>query len=121
LQARGDVRGVPERYGARVRGSDDPDSDLTGVDPDARAEVGDSPGRLDLARVVTDDVEDPDSSPGGALGIVLVRGGDPEEGGDSVAHMRLHVAAELLDRVAHPSHALADHDLHLVGGEAFAE
>ena len=121
LQARGDVRRVPERDGARVGGSDDPDRDLTGVDPDARAEVGDSPGRLDLARVVTDEVENPDSSPGSPLGVVLVRGGDPEEGGDPVAHVRLHVAAELLDGVAHPGHALANHDLHLVGGEAFAE
>ena len=68
-----------------------------------------------------DDVDDRERRPGGALGVVLVRGRDAEERGDAVAHVRLHGAAEPLDRARHAADALADDDLHLVRGEALAE
>ena len=48
----------------------------------------DAPGRLDVARVLADDLDDVKRRPGGALGVVLVGDRDAEEGGDPVAHVR---------------------------------
>ena len=58
---------------------------------------------------------DRERSPCRALGIVLMGPGQAEESRDPVTHVRLHHAAELLHRMAHPADALADDKLGLVG------
>ena len=121
LKPRRDIRGVAERDRLGARRPDHADGRLARVDADARVEVGDAPGRLHLACVVADEVEDAQRSTRRALGVVLVRDGDPEEDGDAVAHVRLHLASVLLDRVAHSRDAFAHDDLDLVGREALAE
>ena len=80
-----------------------------------------APGRLDVARVLGDDLEDAQASPGGALRIVVVGSRHAEVRADPVSLVRLHHAAVLLDGAAHHRHALADERLHLVDREPLPE
>ncbi len=73
------------------------------------------------SRITADDLVDAERGPGGALGIVLMSGGDAEVGADAVPLVGLHRAAVLLDGPAHHRHALADEHLDLVGRESLAE
>jgi hypothetical protein len=97
------------------------DGGLAGVDADPGAEVGDAPGGLHLLGIGPNDVQDAEPGARGALGVVLVGGGDAEERGDPVAHVGVHRPAELLHRAAHAADALADHDFHLGRRQPFAE
>ena len=121
LQPRGDVRRVAQRDDLRVGGADEPDRGRPAVDADPDCEARDSPRALDVVRIAADDLVDSKRGAGGALGIVLVSGGDAEVGADAVPLVGLHRAAVLLDGPAHHRHALADEHLDLVGRESFAE
>ena len=99
LQARGDVRRVAQSHLPAVGSTDDADGGLAAVDPDAYVELVDTPCGRDVVSVFGSDLDDSQSGAGSAIGIVLVRGRHAEEGCDSVAHVRLHGAPELLDRV----------------------
>lgn len=88
---------------------------------DPYREVRETPGRLDVTRVLGDDLEDAKTGPHRALGIVLVRRRHAEVGADSVTGVRLHHAAVLLDGTTHHRHAFADERLHLVRRKLLAE
>ena len=110
-----DVDGVAERRKLGVAGADTAEADPAGVDPHADSEVGNRPCLCDVARIVPDNLVDPQRGPCRALGIVLVSHGDAEVGADAVALVCLDNAAVLLDRLAHLRHASADELPELVG------
>ena len=92
-----------------------------GVDPDANVEVGDLPRASRPPRRTAVRRLRSRAQSVRALGVVLMGPGQAEESRDPVTHVRLHHAAELLHRMAHPADALADDKLGLVGAEALAE
>ena len=99
----------------RIGRADQADRGLAAVDADADVEVLDLPRRANVCGVLLDDGEDAERGERGSLGIVLVCRRDTEEGADAVSHVRLDVAAVLLDRTAHAGDALAHELLHLRG------
>ncbi len=121
LETGGDVRRVAECDGLSLRAADKAHRHRPAVQADPDVEVRDPPGRLDVAGVLADDVNDVQRRSGGALGIVLVGHGDAEEGRDPVAHEGVDDAAELLDGSTHAAHALADQRLHLLGSQSLAD
>ena len=121
LEARRDVVRVTERHGLRIRCSYQADRGGPGVDSYAGVEVGDAPGRRDLVRVLSELSENAKRRTGRPLGVVLVRGRNPEECCDAVAHVRAHRPAELLHGVRHAADTLADQHLHLVWWQTLAE
>ncbi len=116
-----DVDGFAERRDLRVAGADLANADRSAVDPHAHREVGDRPRGGDVARIVTDDLQDAQRRPCGALRIVLMRHGNAEVGADAVARVGLHDAAVLLDGVAHLRDAAADEHAEVVRRQPLGE
>ena len=114
LEPRRDVRRVAEADRLTFGAPDGADGHLAAVEPDAHVEVGDTPGDLDLTRVLADDMNDLERRPRGALGIVFMDYGEAEEGGYSIAHECVDAATELLDRSGHAADALADQSFDLL-------
>ena len=115
------VRGVTECHGVAFGGSDEAGRDFSTVDADTDVEVGDVPGRLDVAGVLLRHMEDVQGRPRCALGVVLVRQRDAEERRDPVAHERIDDTSELFDRGGHAGHAFADQRSDLLRRQTLAD
>ncbi len=121
LEAGGDVRRIAKGHHLRVLGPDQADARAAAVHAHPDAELRDSPGSLRLSGIGRHELHDAERGPRRPFGVVFVSHGHAEVGADAVPLVRLHRPAVLLDRLAHPGHALPDEGLDLVGGEAFAE
>src|SRR5579864_660455 len=122
LEARGEVDGIAER---RVLDAlpcaDLADDDGAGRGTDPDTEALDAPTADDLAAVLLQLGNDPQSRAQGALGVVLVRRGRAEEGEHAVPRQILDVAAERLHLPDDARDRLADDELHVLGIEALSE
>ena len=116
------VHGVAERrvFDAAPR-ADRADDDRSGLDADAHAEPGHTPGGLDLARVLGDLLHDLQRRAHGALGVVLVRGGGAEQRQHAVSREVLDRPSERFDGPDHARQGVADDDLQLLRIQAFGE
>ena len=117
-----DVHGISHRPVLDARTSpDSPDDDGPRLHADADAEPVDPPAPADLVGELPHLLHDPQSSEEGALGVVLVRDGRPEEREHSVAGQVLDRPAERLDRPHDAADGVADHELQLLRLEALPQ
>ena len=85
LEPRGDVDRVAADHQLAARGGLAAGDDLARVDPDAQPDLG-AVAALNAVREGAEALVRGERSPNGALGVVLVRLRDPEDGEDGVAH-----------------------------------
>ena len=121
LQPRCDVQRVAESDRMAFRRADHADRDLAAVDPDPDVELGQPPVRPHLFRVAVDRLDEAQGCARRAVGIVLRRGREAEEGGDSISHVGVDHAPELLDRPAHAIDTAPDQRDVVLGRESFRE